>query len=184
MTDWMKQIHQDIKKQIDKYERGKFTLSDAEINETMPKVIEFYNNHPEDQDVYRDANGVILLIQTPKVIKDKDGNIVNKPMGFDSLYGDEKQFMLTNCKFRINGKVETLSIFASKKEWAKIENIYDKKAFVKASQLKLRYKKLGSDDKPMNLGAFEKLHELDDIDELDVSEYIIYYSINISQVIS
>ena len=184
MTDWMKQIHQDIKKQIDKYERGKFTYTDDEINKIMPKVVEFYNNHPEDQDVYRDADGVILLIQTPKVMKNKDGDILNKPMPFDSLYGDEKQYMLTNCKFRMNGKTETMSIFASKEEWAKIKDIYDQKAFVKATQLKLRYKKLGSEDKPMNIAGFLKLHELEDIDELDASEYLIYYSINISQVIS
>lgn len=188
MTNWMGEIHKDIKKQIDKYERGKNTLSDDEVNDMMPKVIEFYNNHPEDQDVYRDVNGVILLIQTPKQIVNKKDETINKLKGY-APFGDEDadkkdwNYLLQNCKFRLYGETKTIGIFSSRTLWTEIEGIYNKKAFVKANNLSLKYKKLGSDVKPLNLTSFLKVLELDDIDEIDESEYIIFYSVNITQVI-
>lgn len=184
MSNWMKQIHNDIRDQIEKYERGKYTFSEDEINVIMPKVVEFYNEHPKDQDVYRDASGVILLIQTPKMITNKEGDIINTPRKFPSQYeGGETSFLLSNCKFRLYGKTGTIGIFASMENMKKIEGIYDKKAFIKASKLQLKYKKLGSEDKPLNFASFIAKHELEDLDELDESEYITYYSANITQVI-
>lgn len=179
----MKQIHNDVRDQIEKYERGKYTFSEEEIDIIMPKVVEFYNNHPEDRDVYSDVNGVILLIQTPKMITNKKGELVNSMMKFESQYDDSINYLLSNCKFRLNGKTGTIGIFASRENWAKIEGIYDKKAFIKASKLQLKYKKLGSEDKPLYQAQFIKKHELEDLDELDESEYIIFYSANITQVI-
>ena len=181
MTDWMKKVRNDIQDQIEKYERGKYTFTEEEINIIMPKVVEFYNYHPEDQDVYRDANGVILLIQTPKMITNKKGEIINTPRKFDN--DSRISYLLSNCKFRLYGKTGTISIFASMEDWKKIEGIYDKKAFIKASKLQLKYKKLGSEDKPLYLSLFTAKFELEDLDELDESEYIIYYSANITQVI-
>lgn len=184
----MGQIHKDIKKQIDKYERGKSTFSEAEIDDIMPKVIEFYNNHPEDQDVYRDVNGVILLIQTPKQIINKENKTINKLKGyapFGNPDADKKDwnYLLQNCKFRISGEIRSIGIFGTQTLWYEIEDIYNKKAFVKANKLDLKYKKLGSEVKALNLTQFLKLLELDDLDEIDESEYIIFYSVNITQVI-
>jgi len=179
----MSKIHKDIHDQITKYERGKYTFSEDELEIIMPKVVAFYNNHPEDQDVYRDANGVILLIETPKMIKNKEGELVNPMMKFESQYDDGVSYLLSNCKFRLYGRTETIGLFGSKEDWSKIDGIYNKKAFIKATKLNLRYKKLGSEDKPLNYASFLKKYELEDIDELDESEYIIYYSVNIAQVI-
>ena len=181
MTDWMKKVHNDIRDQIEKYERGKYTFSEEEINNIMPKVVEFYNDHPEDRDVYRDPNGVILLIQTPKMITNKEGKIINTPRKFDN--DGRVSYLLSNCKFRLYGKTGTIGIFASMEDWKKIDGIYDKKAFIKAPKLQLKYKKLGSEEKPLNLASFNVKFELEDLDELDESEYIVYYSANITQVI-
>jgi len=182
--DWMNQVHKKITENLDSYERSKFTLDDDDINAIMPKVVEFYNNHPKDQDVYRDENGVILLIQTPKAIKGKDGKLVNAPEGYDSKWNEgTKQYLIRNCKFRIYGETKPISIFASDEEWKKMGTIYDKKAFIKASSLQQRYKKIGSDEKAMSLSLFLKKYELEDIEEIDESEYIVYYTVNISQVI-
>lgn len=189
MTNWKDLIKDDVKEQIEKYEYGKNTYTEDEVEEIMPKVVEFYNNHPEDEDVFRDNNGIIILIQTPKKIIDGDGNLVN---GFDEYppYGKTKEevdkeelsYMLRNCKFRIFDRTEFISVFASAKQWQEIGG-YDKTSFVKAFKLNRRYKKIGTEDKPMKLASFLKLYELDDIEDIDDSEYIMYYSVNVQQVI-
>lgn len=185
MTDWMKQVHKKVADQLEKYEKRKYTLTDDEIEKVMPKVIEFYNDHPEDEDVYRDENGIILLIQTPKAIRDRNDKLLNSPQTWDAedTPQEQKTYLINNCKFRHYGHTESISVWGKMEQWKQIEGIYDQKAFIKASKLNARYKMIGSDDKPTYLSKFLEANEVDSLDELDESEYIVYYSINIAQVI-
>jgi len=182
--NWMSQVHKEITKQLDSYEKKKYTLTEEDIERIMPKVVEFYNDQHDDVDVFKDANGVILLIQTPKAIHNKDGDLINKPEPYESTFeGGGTQYLIQNCKFQLFGKPESISIFASDEEWQKIEGVYDKKAFIKASKITRKLKKIGSDDKPMYESLFLKKYDLEDLSDIDDSEYIVYYSVNISQVI-
>jgi len=182
---WTDNINSNVAKEIDEYVRGKYELTDDEINTTMPKVVEFYNKHPDDKDVYRDSNGCILLIQTPKVIVNDKNDVVNKLMPFDSEYSKDQNFLLKDCKFRINGDTKTIGLFATKEKWTLIEGIYDKTAFIKVPTLTMRYKKLGEKDdkiKPMALSKFLQHYKIKSLDEIP-NEWFVYYSANITQVI-
>jgi len=188
---YLQDIKKDVIKQIEEFEKGRYILSEEELEKIMPKVVEFYNNHPEDEDIYTDKNGSILLIQTPEPIFNKNGDLVNGLISYESLYGGEKQYLLRDCKFCIYDRVEMIGLFATEDVWRELGDVYNKKAFVKIPNLKLRYKKIGDDSKPMpeskfieymNRGRNEnELYET--IEDIDPAEYFIYYSANISQVI-
>jgi len=151
---YLKDIKMEVIKQIEEYERGKFELSEDDLEMIMPEVIKFYNNHPEDQDVYRDKNGCILLIQTPKALYNKKGELINNLECYESNYGGDDNYLMRDCKFRIYNKVGSIGLFAEQEKWQLMGNIYDEKGFVKVPNLKLRYKLLGDDAKPMPLEKF------------------------------
>ena len=204
MGRFIDKVGKGVIKDIEKWERGKYELTEEEIKETMPKAIAFYNNQPEDMDVYRDKNGCILLIQTPEVIieKDKQGNIkkddegdpiiLNGMVDFPSDYGGETHYLLKNCKFRLYNAVQSIGLFATQDVWKQMGNIYDEKAFIKCSTLNLRYKQIGSDAKAkpeakflafLNLSIEDEEDHYESIADVDESDYITFYGATITQVI-
>ncbi len=203
MGKYWDELDSSVIKQIDDYTRGKFELNEYEIQETMPKVVNFYNNHVEGTDVFRDKNGCILLVQTPAMIYEKDNNgkqkkdkngkaiLRNGLRKFDGRGGGEDSYLLSNCKFRFEGVVESIGLFATKDIWSQMGGVYNENGFIKCSSLRKAYKQIGSDDKSVPLATFLLKFKIDDINELDEegnlviddSDYIIYYSATITQVI-
>jgi len=187
MTNYIDKVKKEVLESLKPYDVRRTTYSEEELEEFMGDVVEFYSNHPSDVDVYRRGNNCILLIHTPKEIKDKEGNIINKPQKYESSFSDT-QYLLRNCSFKIHGEQRPISIFASKETWASLGNFYDKKAFALCSQLKKRYSRLGDlgeNNKPVILPELEflKRHELDSLNDLDDSEYVVYYTANVTQFI-
>ncbi len=186
---WGDKISGTIQNQIKEYERKKYVLSEDEIKEIMPKVIDFYNNHPEDQDVFRTATACILYIQTPEKQKNKENKITNKPKPTKSNFGDEQNF-LWSCTFRIWGRTELVNIFGTEEQW-KESGLFNQQAFI-FGQLKVQYSKIGAPVNPKTNKAFilSEASFLDKyygpeatLEDVDDKEYRILYSTNIFQVI-
>ena len=198
MTKYINKLKENVIEQIKSYEKGKVEIQEDEIEKVMTRVVEFYNAHPEDEDVFRIGNGCILLIQTPKkiVIEGETVNSARKFPGFNE--GDPDRFLLQDCKFRIYGTTRSIGLWAEMDLWKEFvlacggKEVYDLMGFVKTSDLKLTYGKMGDlytsgkkKDKLviLTLKKFLERHEIESLDEMEESEYLTFYSATIQQVI-
>lgn len=182
MSNWSDQLDPGVQTEMDDYERQKYSLSEEELDKVMPKVIKFYNKHPEGKDVFRTESGAcIFLIQTPEVQKNKEGKITNKPKKVNSEYGIN---FLWICKFRFFGETDLLSVFGTEEQWRET-GLFNKKPFI-YGMLKYQYKKRGEDSKikPVKLDIFLKKMGVDELEDLHVDDYKVFHNTNIWQVIN
>ena len=150
--------------------------------EEIEKVKPLYKKHfveqmklkPEDRVLFQDEwGGTILFLQTPEEPKKKLNLTQSKNY---LIYGTSALLELGNIKMFIED----------------IEGIWNRKAIFRG-RLKIQYKLIGSSKFPMNVKQFikhvnEQLENPEDhiesIDELDESEYVKAYTINIWQAIA
>ena len=185
-------LKDDIKEALEKLETGRTQVEDEDEKEALIKeAIQFYNTHPEDKDVFRYKNVCVLLIQTPEKQVNDNGKIANTLREFSSKYNpEESNWLLNGCKFRIYGKTEFISVFATKSQWKEI-GIYGKKALI-TGNLKEQYKLLEDMNdngiRPMGLKEFlshcrASGYDVKTLKDLDDANYRTYYSTNVIQVL-
>lgn len=152
-------------------------LEEEDIEEVKPlykkHFVEQMKLKPEDRTLFQDKwGGTVLFLQTPEEPKKKLSLTKSKNY---LIYGTSALLELGNIKMFVED----------------IEGIWDRKAIFRG-RLKTQYKLIGSDKFPMDTKKFikyvnEQLDEKDHIDnlgELDESEYVKAYTINIWQAIA
>lgn len=188
---WIDKINnKKVRKDLEEFQVVQGELEDEELEEIMPKVVEFYNDPPKDKDVYRLENGqCILLIQTPARIKgNKNGKEITlnkpKPLNTNYPYADSKfpdKTFKQWCNALIYGETVSVSVFGSYEQWLELD--FGNKAFVKCTNLKVSYKLLNDTGNPVGLDKFLKDCNIKGLEDLDENDYRIYYTVNVQQVI-
>lgn len=193
---YLDKIKDSVKEDLKEISSKRSEIEGDKEDEILEKAVEFYNNTDiqETEIFYTDEGTPVLYFFTPEKRVDKEGNTLNKFKVFDSYSGD-KNYLLSGCRFMIDGNAEFLSVFATKEQWAEIagpaRKVYERQVFATGS-LKKRYKLLVDSQgnvKPKDPAKFLKYYNkkydanVEKIEDIDASEYQVYHSTNIWQVL-
>lgn len=180
MSDWFASnaLKKQVFEKVEKIASLRTQLEEKEIEKVKPlykkHFVEQMKLKPEDRVLFQDEwGGTVLFLQTPeeptkKLSVTRSGNFL--------IYGTSALLERGNIKMFVT----------------ELEGIWDRKAIFRG-RLKIQYKLIGSDKFPKNPKEFikyvnEQLENPEDhiesIDELDESEYVKAYTINIWQAIA
>ena len=171
-----KEFLQKKKEMLDKMEFGKKILSEDELQEKIPKFLEFEEQHSEDDQIFNDGYASWLFVQSPKVTKDKNNNQVNGPIkNTNSIIDPENSYYWT-----LKTKLGAFVFFGEKEQ---MNQIGSDKTRVVRGKLSNKYHLKGNDKKYKTLEALAKATECQVDDLVLDDDYNILRSFNIFQVI-
>jgi hypothetical protein len=178
------QFRNEVKKQLDQVEVFKATMSEEEISKKMPEFTKHYKEHKDTDKFYNDGFCDWVLVQSPEPELTQE-DIEKKSAGEKVLPRNapekkESQFTEDNWLFKCKFKLGQISIFGTREQ---IQSIGFNNVRIVRGKLGRQYTMRGTSGFYKSLGDMAKAFGKK-VDELNETDYKIWHSLNVYQVIS